>query len=393
MEKQSHWALHKVMLTAAWRRKGVNILLAAVVLIGVFTSMILHNLTERQESALEDLKKNTDIHCIITDPQGIDSSNLKMLSSFVDRLTGLRHDSGCYLDEYVKNICAAASSPLEKPANYSLSRIYSLDSDRLLSEVEGAAVYFYDGWDEAILQTREQVCLVPEGTQTDVLSDGKEYISIETQNGRSVELLVIGTVTGGPGNTIHCPFYMEIQVGVSQAFLVDTCSFDIMDNNRLDEAKDELFKEFVEPKLSNQSDGVHFGVIIQDETYLNTLKESESNLSMLRLLLPILMILSCCIGFFASYLTIRGRVKEFAVMRCLGMSQAKIFGLVFEELLVLTILGGAGGLISGFILEGAIKEKATVNAALITGIFVLGAAIAALRVTSVSVMKLMKVED
>ena len=36
-----------------------------------------------------------------------------------------------------------------------------------------------------------------------------------------------------------------------------------------------------------------------------------------------------CIGFFASYMTTRSRRKEFAVMRCLGMNQRKIFAIVF----------------------------------------------------------------
>lgn len=48
---------------------------------------------------------------------------------------------------------------------------------------------------------------------------------------------------------------------------------------------------------------------------------------------------------------------------------------------------------SGILLEGEIQTSALMNAALVTGIFLLGSAIAAIQITSVNVMTLMKVED
>ena len=139
-------SLQSVTIRSIWRRRGVSVLLVAVVLAGVFSSMILHNLIQRQEDAMAGMVENTTISCVVTKPQGTDSGNLQMISAFVDMLVGLRHERGCYLDEYVKNVRAVATTALEYPKDYALRRIYSLDSDPHLSPVEGASVQFFVGW-------------------------------------------------------------------------------------------------------------------------------------------------------------------------------------------------------------------------------------------------------
>ena len=90
---------------------------------------------------------------------------------------------------------------------------------------------------------------------------------------------------------------------------------------------------------------------------------------MLHLLLPVLIIVCGGIGFFASFLATRGRTKEFAVMRCLGMKQCKIFGLVMGELSILAFTGAFFGIAGGILLEGEIQTSALLHAALMTGIF------------------------
>ena len=80
-------------------------------------------------------------------------------------------------------------------------------------------------------------------------------------------------------------------------------------------------------------------------------------------------------------------------MRCLGMNQRKIFAIVFFEQTVLTLLGGGIGIGIGWIMDGITEPGALAKAALVIAVFLIGAAIATIRVTSVNVMKLMKVED
>jgi len=80
-------------------------------------------------------------------------------------------------------------------------------------------------------------------------------------------------------------------------------------------------------------------------------------------------------------------------MRCLGMSPAKVFTIVFEEFIVLAICGGAAGFLCGYLAEGSLSIAAAVCTLGIVGVYLIGAAIAALRVCRVNVMKLMKGEN
>lgn len=381
-------ALSCVTWKAMWRRWVAALLLIAVAAMGACGAVVLQNLTIRQENALRDTIEHTKISCVVTNARGTDSGNLQMLSAFVEMLEGRRRERGCYLDEYVTNVRAKTKISLDKPKGASLRRILSIDSDPALHEVEGAVVTFEEGWTEAALREREHVCLVSSDLKT-----GDDSITISQTQGQKIDLHIIGTVTGGPGNTIYCPYFMPYTEGESVAFMTDSCSFDIRDNDQLEETREEIYKWFVEPDLSNQMDGLTFGVLVQDEIYQNTLSEIRDNLSMLRLLQPVLFVICGGIGFFASYLATRGRTKEFAVMRCIGMSRVRVFGLVVAELVLLALIGAVLGTAVGFGMEEQVQSSALAKAALITGIFILGAAIAAVRITGVNVMKLMKTED
>ncbi len=385
--KKGH-ALAGVTLAALIRRWVASLLLLTVTAASAFSAMVLLNLTARQETALNYTIENTTISCTVTDAKGTDSGNLQMLSAFVEMLEGRRRGRGCYLDDYVKNVRAKGETPLETPKEMVLRRILSVDSDPALAAVEGASVSFLEGWTEAALRGVEQICLVPSHM---AVEDG--YITVSAAVEGAVRLKVIGTVSNGPSGVIYCPFFMPWTDGTSYAFPTDSCSFDIRDNRKLEESKAYIYEWFVQPNLTNQTDGLTFGVLVHDETYWKNIHEIQANLSMLRLLLPALMILCGCIGFFASFLATRGRTKEFAVMRCIGMGRIKIFGLVMGELIFLAFLGSLLGVAGGILLEGSAQLRSLLYAALMTGIFLLGSAVAALRITSVNVMKLMKVED
>lgn len=390
-KKNNRHALIGVTMKAVVRRWVASLLLVAVAAAGAFSAMVLQNLTVRQENALNATIANTTISCMVTDVKGTDSGSLQMPSKTVEMLEGKYRESEygqCYLDDYVKNVRAMATVELDRPKGAELRRILSIDSDPALSPVEGASVQLYDGWTEEAFKGREQVCLVPLDMVTE---DG--FINITSAWDEPVRLKIIGTVTNGPGNVIYCPFYMPWEEGTFVWFYADRCSFDIQDNFKLEESREYIYQWFVEPKLSNQSDGQTFGVLVQDETYQKNIAEIQGNLSMLHLLLPVLIVLCGGIGIFASFLATRGRTKEFAVMRCIGMGKGRIFGLVMAELAVLALTGLLLGMAGGVLLEGKMRVSALLHAAAITGVFLLGSAIATLRITNVNVMQLMKMED
>ena len=150
---------------------------------------------------------------------------------------------------------------------------------------------------------------------------------------------------------------------------------------------------FADPDQGQLGDGLTYGVVVQDETYTASMEEFQANLAMLRLLLPVLTVLCGGIGFFGGYLATRGRLTEFAVMRCLGMKRQRVFGLVFGEQLLLAVLGTVLGGTAGCLLEGALAAGAMGRAGLVLAAFLAGGAVAAVRVTRVNLMKLLKAAE
>lgn len=349
----------------------------------VFAVCMLSGLVQSQEVKLAELIRDTIINCIVTDSRGTNSEDLGMLSFYVDMLTGRRHERGCYLDEVVTDVRALASQKLDSPEEHDLRRLLSLDSDPLLSS--GAQIQFFDGFDETILRSESDVCLIPEH----MVQEGEGTLTVNSGTNWKT-LTVIGTVSDSTANSIWVPFYFKWEDDLSSAFLVQSCSFTIRSNAHLEEAKSDIFTWFSRPSVSNGADAEPFGVLVQDQTYRESLDKLENSLELLRLLLPLLAVLGSLISFLATYAMTRGRQKEFAVMRCLGLRQRKIFSIVLLEQLILILIGGSAGLCFGLLLS------ATTQAARICGVlllYLLGSSTAALNITRINVIKLMKMEE
>lgn len=390
--------LWKTIWSANWHRKGTSVLMVLSAGLIVLAVLLLGGLTARQERELEALIRDTKIHCVMTDSRGTGSDNLNMISAYVDNLLGYRHERGCYLDEYVTDVQALSVQSLMNPYGCELRRITAFGADERLSRLEGAQIQLYDGWDESVFLSGEGVCLLPEtlfvtcGDSIREDETGAKWISIASEN-RIKQVRIIGSFTAGNQGAIYVPFGFTWQEGISESTLVRSCSFTIRDNTRLEEAKQALYQYYCKPSVANGPDAAPYGVLVQDQTYLESLTRLEGSLSTLRRLIPVLGVLGCCISLIATYVTTRSRRKEFAVMRCLGMSRWQIFRIVFSEQTVLALLGGGMGIGIGWMAEGVPEAGALGKAGLVIAVFLMGAGFAVLRVTNVNVMKLMKVED
>lgn len=382
--KQKRASLHLLTLKSMLRRKWSGIAIVLMIALGVFSSIILSQLTIRQQSALEQMVATTDIRCTVTDANGMNSNDINMFSVFTDMLLGRRPDKGDIAD-YVCDVKAVSSASLVSPKDYILRRILTISSDDALLQ-PGVSVEFFDGWDEDALKTDKLVCLIPEK----IAAICGDTISIQPYGQDPQELKIIGIVHGTDSNIIYCPLDMLFDNVQDVIYIIESCSFSIRDNSQLDKAKEEIYKIFCEPSLLAKKDGLTFGVIINDEVYLETLNKLESNISMLKILLPILLLICCCIGFFTSFLSTKGRIKEFAVMRCIGLSRKKVFSSVFEEFIYLSLVGGIIGFASGLIFEPILQLSTIIKALLVILIYLAGASISVLRICNVNVMNLMK---
>lgn len=341
--KKPYLSLTASML-AIRRRKLASLLLALVMAISSCACVVLGGLLSEQEASLAETVASSEILCTVTDSGGR-SDDIGVLSMYLDMVVGKRRVVGCYLDDYVKDVRCMSKEALESPMTAELRRLYSLDSDPGFGETGGASATFNDGWDESVFRSSERVCLLSRSLEDAVHDDG--HIELETHSDGIASFEVIGFVDGVTDKVVYCPFFTEFEDGTSAVHPIFSMSFAIADNSRLDEAKDALFEYFAKPSIGSGSDILTAGLIVQDDTYLDTIKELESNLSLLRLLLPILLAMTAFTVFFVGYLTNRRRVREFAVMRCMGQKRSEVFIQVFFEQGLLAVIGCAVGFAVG----------------------------------------------
>ena len=109
--------MHGLALRSLLRRRGISLLLALVVFSGIALSSALAWFTARQESALDEVVRDTLVHCVVTDAKGMSQDRLNMYSAEVEKLTGRREDVGCMLGRYVKNVRAKAGLDLTYPVD------------------------------------------------------------------------------------------------------------------------------------------------------------------------------------------------------------------------------------------------------------------------------------
>lgn len=111
------------------------------------------------------------------------------------------------------------------------------------------------------------------------------------------------------------------------------------------------------------------------------------------MLVPVLLFIEGAVSFFAAYLSTQSRLREYAVMRCLGMTRGRIFRLTFCEYFTLAIVGAAFGTVTGIAITGTLSPQMLLYGAGAVSAFMIGTSMSISRITRINVMMLMKTEE
>ena len=348
-------AVLKISLSLLWRRRTQSILLIALVALIVAVSFYLSGIAYYEETAIEKMINSTDINCIVTDARGMNSSKLSMSSVLVQSILGVFEDDDNRISEFVKDVHAMGVVFLIYPDGMEMHRIYDFASDKMLCEFEGAKIELFDGFTEDIFKTSEQVCIVSDSVEPEYDTENNPVISIGLER-KKTQLRIVGTISNSESNVIYVPLNFQWEKDASELFLVDS-------------------------------------VVVQDDTYLESLDGLRSNLRMVRVLIPILTVLTVAIGFFASYLFTKGRIKEFAVQRCLGLKRRRVFFDIIGQQTLLAVIGYIIGLLVAVITKSIHDIYSIPNTLLLLAIFISGASCSAFMIAKVNPIILMKTED
>lgn len=229
-----------------------------------------------------------------------------------------------------------------------------------LTENWGGEVCWKDGYDESILGTEEEVCLVPESMKdaqevkavfdTVVHKYGGEYEIITTTK----TLRVAGYYVDYGNSRIYCPYSvmerMHAELGISKE-IKELCAI-LNDNNNLASLKQTAAEWFAEPNAAGEPTpwnkfGYEYFLYALDieDTMLHELETSMKNSMRLnKIASVVVLVLSGGAGFLTGFLVIRARKREIALMRTMGASHPAIFlELVLEQMACVAVGILAGG--------------------------------------------------
>ena len=137
----------------------------------------------------------------------------------------------------------------------------------------------------------------------------------------------------------------------------------------------------------------HLDVDIRDEELRLVVEPMEQNLSLLRLLYPIVIILSIIIGMGLTILLTMQNAKNAAILRVLGVPKRTARLMLWLELMIVSIAGALIGLVILVLMRQGINTAIFIAAAPYIIGAVIGAAIGAIMVTNRAPLDLLQVKE
>lgn len=406
------------------RRSPVKCLaIAAVSFVFVLLILLMHIVLNNQQQELDTVLDTMPITAVISDIYGTTYDGLTITPIYVDLL----YNEQSNLAPFIKDPCIKrgiqcavvdeSGASLPSLDTTKLVGITSLAADPLLREENGVTIRYEEGYDDGILSTEKRVCLmnqalidamghrpdtlyldftqVTEARRQEVDRFGKPMPGGEDVG--IIALTVVGVVDGGIPDAIYCPWAITkgIDTAIYANYTANSMSFTVGDNRRLNDLK-QMLSGYIDSVLPGYSGGGGsfdaVALTIQDGEFVRVVGPLERSINFISAVLPLLLVLAVGIGFLASFLFIRNRKPEFAIMRSLGARSKRVFLTAFVEQLMLCFAGSALALLLVGIF-GGIRWQGALYALLFFVCFMAGSTVSVLRILSINVMAIMKAKE
>lgn len=264
----------------------------------------------------------------------------------------------------------------------------AMDITELDADLSGWIPYatWLDGYDPSFLCGDELVCLAPLATGVAV----GETVSLSLDGAEktlTLELKVIGLYgkkyhSSNDSDIYYCPLkameaFLQRQ---GEPIAYNFVEMDLKNLQNLGKFK----KEMTELGLSKGASLLS----INDALLQHVTAKFRQHIRLLTMLLPILLTVVGGIGFGLSFLLLRGRKKEVAILRSLGTGRRRVFGMLLSESAIQVVLGTllGGGLALVVIGSTAFRLQ---YLALITASFLVGGAVVMWQMVNKNVFTMM----
>ena len=357
----------------------------------------LSNTAQNYEGRLNQIKQDTQITGLFTDIKGQKANNVVAEAYQINELINSGYIEDLYLSkadymDYVGRSIVDGEkvelAPYMIPAGFSYQTWvdYIKRGPRLIytNSIKNSPQFFFtsdvemeflEGYDESILGQKIKgtpCCVVStdymeeKGIQ---LGDTIRLFSLsrlEMDLPPEWDFLVVGSyVKEGLKDDIYCQLeaYIDLNlltrdtIGVDQALFMytfDSVSFTVKDAALLDE-----FKAYLKEYGFSSGSEIHTYrtfIVLDDKKFISTVDMLNQQIRYINVLYPILYVLTGVIALVVSYLLAVSRRKEFAIMLGLGAPKRVTFTTFFAEQLFLCIIGGALGVIAGWLIYSAVTQ-------------------------------------
>lgn len=174
-------------------------------------------------------------------------------------------------------------------------------------------------------------------------------------------------------------------------FYADTIVFDFKDTQNLSSFREELAQSGMEPV--GEIGKVRYSFIINDRELIQTVENLDNNIMLMSLLRYILFGLIVGIGFVSSYLSMRTRQKELAMIRSMGTGKVKTFLMFFYEQSTVTFVGIVIGLILSVLFIRRLSLVMVFLLVVLFACYMLGSALCIMKMNRTNILETLSTEE
>lgn len=382
------------------RSQSIAILLVSIALT-LFLTLYSAGVDQRL-AALADIHENIEVTARFSDSFCRVVSGLRLEGRHIELVKG----SGFVKKEYYTRSLAYQFDPWSDndrfPAGCSLLMAVN-DIEAVSTELTGPRFTYIPGYNGDLFAGEEPVCLVssslnlPPGTE--VVFTVFEQVPANYNRIRHgvITLKVVGNYASHYDTTIYCPWAVmkEVysQLGLHPTW--DSASYILQNTANLYQLRNLLKNAGINsPDLPAASIKPHLpGFIIEDSILKKASSSIQKYVDFMQSLYPAIYLLCAGIGFVVSYLVIRLRKPELAVMRSLGTSRSRAFNTLFLEQTLLAWTGVALGITLTWLLAGPLALLQIISALIYGLSYGLGSAIAILMINRTDVVQILSVKE
>ena len=305
--------------------RNKRITLAAVAAVAALT-FFLSVFTSSIQSSREQLRR---IYEVITVTARVAGYNTGVNASIGEELYRSILDSG-----FIKAHWALIQNKTEQQ-----DLLRALNKTALVPDLEGWEPYiiWQEGYDITALEGDARVCLAPRSLELELgetvtLPLGGEYRKLH------MELTVVGLYgkeyrSADELDVYYCPltamedFLRENQQEITYNIL----EMELQKLDRLGDFKTQMTELGLEKGSAR--------LTVNDALLQQVTAKFRQHIRLLNTLLPVLLTIVAGIGFGLSFLLLRGRKREAAVLRSLGTRRGQVFGMFLSETALQALLG------------------------------------------------------